>query len=92
MRGERPHVTVTVDFTTLTGGPGSAQLDWAGPVSAATALRLACDAGVSRVLTRGASEPLDVGRRTRVVSAGMRRALVVRDKGCRFPGCDRPPV
>ncbi len=32
---------------------------------------------------------IDVGRATRVVSAPMRRALRVRDKGCRWPGCDR---
>jgi hypothetical protein len=42
------------------------------------------------VLTKGASESLDVGRKTRVVPAGMRRALVVRDGGCLLPGCGRP--
>jgi 5-methylcytosine-specific restriction endonuclease McrA len=34
--------------------------------------------------------PLDVGRRTDVVPPAIRRALIVRDEGCRFPGCDRP--
>jgi hypothetical protein len=55
-----------------------------------SARRLACDATVARVLMRGASEVLDLGRRTRVVSAPQRRALVHRDGGCVFPGCDRP--
>jgi predicted restriction endonuclease len=36
------------------------------------------------------SEPLDVGRRTPVVSAAIRRAVILRDRHCRFPGCDRP--
>jgi hypothetical protein len=32
-------------------------------------------------------EPLSVGRKTRTISAPLRRALNARDKGCRFPGC-----
>ncbi|HZB03809.1 MAG TPA: HNH endonuclease signature motif containing protein, partial [Actinomycetota bacterium] len=45
---------------------------------------------IRRVVMAGRSEPLDVGRRTPVVSPGMRRAVIVRDRRCRFPGCDRP--
>ncbi len=92
--GERPHLTVTVDLATLEArlpAPGSvAELADSGPISPEAARRLACDASVSRVITKGGSEPLDVGRRTSVVPAGIRRAVVVRDRGCRFPGCDRP--
>jgi hypothetical protein len=36
------------------------------------------------------SQPLDVGRATRVVQPAQRSALAVRDGGCVFPGCDRP--
>jgi hypothetical protein len=39
-----------------------------------------------------ATQPLEVGRATRVVSPAQRTALSVRDGGCRFPGCDRPPA
>jgi HNH endonuclease len=35
---------------------------------------------------------LEVGRATRVVSPAQRTALAVRDGGCVFPGCDRPPA
>ena len=91
MAGERPHVVVTVDLESLEGKPGQrSELEDTGPITPETARRLACDAGVSRVIMRGASEPLDVGRKTPVVPSGMRRALVVRDRGCRFPGCGRP--
>jgi hypothetical protein len=44
---------------------------------------------VLRVVMRGPSEPLDVGRRTPVVPPATRRAVIVRDRHCRFPGCDR---
>jgi hypothetical protein len=30
---------------------------------------------------------LSVGRRTRTISPALRRALEIRDRGCRFPGC-----
>jgi hypothetical protein len=89
--GERPHVTVTVDLDTLRAdAPGRAELDHVGPIHPESARRIACDASVSRVITRGSSEPLDVGRRTPVVRAPLRRAVVARDRTCRFPGCDRP--
>jgi hypothetical protein len=75
----------------LQGRPGGmSELDDAGPIHPQTARRWACDASISRVLVRGPSEPLDVGRRTPVVPAPLRRAVVLRDRHCRFPGCDRP--
>jgi 5-methylcytosine-specific restriction endonuclease McrA len=54
----------------------AATLEDGTPVSAETSRRWACDASV----IRGAS-------RTRVVPPRMRRALQLRDRGCRFPGC-----
>jgi uncharacterized protein DUF222 len=86
--GERPHVTVTVAADAL-AGDGSAELDHAGPVPVQTARRIACDASVMRVVMSARSEPLDVGRRTPVIPPSMRRAVIVRDRHCRFPGCDR---
>jgi hypothetical protein len=40
----------------------------------------------------GPTQPLEVGRTSRVVSAAQRAALVVRDGGCAVAGCDRPPA
>ena len=90
--GERPHIQIRVDLATLLAGTGTAAADWAGPLSAGAALRLACDATISPVLTAGPSEVLDLGRSVRLVSPAQRRALVVRDGGCVWPGCDRPPA
>jgi hypothetical protein len=91
--GERPHITVTMDMDTLRDLQGAlGEMDHTGPVDPQVARRLACDASIARVVLAGASEPLDVGRRTSVISAAMRRAVIVRDRHCRFPGCDRPPA
>ncbi|GIV01123.1 MAG: HNH endonuclease [Actinomycetota bacterium] len=90
--GERPHLLVNVDLAVLTrSGIGRAELPDVGAISPEEARRIACDAGVSRVITAGPSQVLDLGRRTPVVSPALRRALVVRDDGCAFPGCGRPP-
>jgi len=89
---ERPHLQIRVDLATLLAGTGTAAADWAGPLSAGAALRLAGDATISPVLTAGPSEVLDLGRSVRLVSPAQRRALVVRDGGCVWPDCDRPPA
>jgi len=88
--GERPHVTVTVDADALAARRGAGELDHAGPVDVDAVRELACDASVMRVVMSGRSQPLDIGRRTPVVPPSMRRAVIVRDRGCRFPGCHRP--
>jgi hypothetical protein len=55
--------------------------------SAETSRRLSCDASVVKVEHAGDGSILSVGRRTRTISSALRRALEVRDRGCRFPGC-----
>jgi hypothetical protein len=39
----------------------------------------------------GLSQPLDIGRATRVIPPHLHRALLIRDGRCQFPGCDQPP-
>ncbi|MGY1704186.1 DUF222 domain-containing protein [Geodermatophilus sp. SYSU D00697] len=96
VRGERPHVRVTIDWQSLCaarGAPGVAggELAWAGPITPETARRLACDAGVARVITGPGGLPLDVGRAQRTATASIRRSVEVRDGHCVFAGCDAPP-
>ncbi len=50
-----------------------------------------CNGSVGRMVLGPDSVPLDLGRRQRLFTAEQRRALLLRDAGCRFPGCDRPP-
>lgn len=80
---ERCEVVVHVHAESATaeieGGP-------ALPIS--TAERLACQARVSALITDRRGNPLYLGRRRRLVSHRLLRALRARDQGqCRFPGC-----
>src|SRR6266851_3569196 len=85
-------VMVTVDMATLTKADGSrgAELEWAPPITAETVRRLACDCTITPVLFGGESHQVEVGPVSRKIPAPMKRALIARDKGCRFPGCDMP--
>jgi hypothetical protein len=88
--GVKPHINLTTTIEGLKNEVGAppAELELSLPISTRTLERISCDCAMSRVLLAD-STVIDVGRATRVVSAPTMRALRVRDKGCRFPGCDR---
>jgi 5-methylcytosine-specific restriction endonuclease McrA len=87
--GERYQVVVHVDAAVLAdpAQPGQSALEEGSHVSAETSRRLACDA--SRVVMRHDPEGrvVEVGARTRAIPPALRRALLHRDRTCRFPGC-----
>ncbi|HET6310955.1 MAG TPA: HNH endonuclease, partial [Candidatus Nitrosotalea sp.] len=58
--------------------------------SSKTVERLACDASVTRILLNSESVVIDVGRAKRTISGPARKALNARDRGCTWPGCERP--
>ncbi|OLT09899.1 hypothetical protein BJF78_29950, partial [Pseudonocardia sp. CNS-139] len=87
----RPHLNVTVRLEELEGRCRAAVLDFGGAVSAESLRMLACDAAVIPIVMNGNGQPLDVGRMTRTIPDGLRRAVAARAGGCEFPGCDRPP-
>lgn len=90
--GDRPRVNLLLDLRTLTEGLKPAVLlDSGEQISAELARVLACDADILPIVCNGASQPLDVGRQQRMFTGALRSALAVRDRGCAFPGCDRPP-
>ena len=74
-------VVVHVDDSALRGGLGRSDL----PID--TVRRLTCDGSVIRVVEDERGRPLGVGRKQRVVSTPLRRALWSRDRRCTFPGC-----
>jgi hypothetical protein len=85
---DRHQIVVHVDAETFRHRcAGRCELEHGPAIAAETARRLACDASVIRIVESPAGEPLDVGRRSRTIPPGIRRALAARDQGCRFPGC-----
>jgi hypothetical protein len=90
-RAGRPTVVVTLDIDTLAARAGGvARLDSGAYLRGEVARRLACDAGVIRLITDPHSMPLDVGRQTRTVSPAQARAVIHRDGHCRYTGCRAP--
>jgi hypothetical protein len=89
-----PAITAIIDITRLpdaTSGEIVGETEAGTPVTAQTARRWCCDAGISRALTDTTSTPVDLGHTARLPSPAQRRALAARDRGCTFPGCDKQP-
>ena len=88
----RPNLQITSPLETLLGlaGAPAAEMEFSLPISSKAVERLACDCSVTRILLGSDSSVIDVGRARRVVSGPQGKALRVRDKGCVWPGCDRP--
>lgn len=77
---EGREVVVHVDASALSGEGGEAD------VPLPTVKRLCCDGAVLPVIEQDGI-PLNVGRRQRVVSGVLKRALLARDRRCTWPGC-----
>jgi Domain of unknown function (DUF222)/HNH endonuclease len=87
----RPHLNLTLDidrYRTLRT-TGAASVDGTRLDRPSTD-RLLCDAALHRVLSHGRSAILDYGTATRTIPAPLYNTLTIRDRHCRFPGCDRP--
>jgi hypothetical protein len=89
--GPRPHVIVRTTVETLAGleQAPAGELDGGAMVPAETVRRLACDAALTRIVGQGELEG-EISRASRSVSASMRRALAMRDRGCVAEHCGKP--
>ncbi len=61
------------------------------PIAFGTVERHLCDTGVLGIRFDNGGRVLNLGRSQRLFSERQRIALAVRDGGCLFPGCSRPP-
>ncbi len=87
------HVVVHVSAETLCDGFSSVdnedccELEGGPGLPPETVRRLTCDSSLVGLVKNANGDVLDVGRKTRGIPTPMRRALIARDRGCRFPGC-----
>ena len=91
-----PNLDVVVDVATLAGttpdlATQRCELEGIGPITTATLEQLKCGATLRRLVMAGDSVILDMGRKTRFATPSQTRAIRIRDRGCIFPSCDRPP-
>ena len=91
-QGRRPHIQVTVPFSTLIGiddHPG--ELTGYGPIPASVARRLAEDGVWRRLLTDPATGRLiDYGTTRYAPPQDLRDVIIARDQSCVFPTCSQP--
>jgi hypothetical protein len=84
--GERFQVVVHLDQEVLgPDGTLAGTLEDGTRVPAEALRRVACDCGLVAVHDDG--QALNIGRRARSIPPAIRRALMLRDHGCAFPGC-----
>jgi len=88
---DRAGTALPQDDPQINGGPHvtaeTSHIDDGPHVTAETSRRIACDCSVVGIKEDENGEPLSIGRRSRSIPPPMRRALGMRDGGCRFPGC-----
>ena len=87
VKRRKPKIVATIPYEHLMAGSG---VGWLGTheITTDAIRRLACDAGIHRLVTHGHSAICDYGHQTRTISDALYELLVVRDGGCRWPGCD----
>lgn len=91
VHGVRPHVVVVIDEDDLGRSGGVARLAHSGQPLPASAIRpLLDDATVSRLVRDAAGTPIEASEGVRTVPTGLWKALLVRDAGCTWDGCDAP--
>jgi hypothetical protein len=80
---------ITLTLTDLERRAGRATTHHGGNLTINDALCLAADAKLLPAVLSDAGDVLAFGRGRRLASAGQRKALFARDRGCTFPSCTR---
>jgi Domain of unknown function (DUF222)/HNH endonuclease len=89
--GVNATLVVTVDEKDLRDRVGAATLASGDEIPVEELRRLACNADILPMVLGSDSQPVNLGRASRLFSKAQKTALAARDGGCVFPGCERPP-
>jgi Domain of unknown function (DUF222)/HNH endonuclease len=89
--GTPASVIVTVQVDDLLAKAGIAETTDGSQLSADQLLRIADEAEIWPTIIDGNGVPLALGRTRRIATRGQTMALIAREGGCSFPGCDHPP-
>jgi len=100
----RPHVSFVMSEETWAylratrGAPTEASapvppvtLEDGTPVPPSEVARALCDCELTRIVVDAQSEPINLGRTARTYTGVQRRAVIARDRGCGWDGCEMPP-
>jgi hypothetical protein len=89
--GAPASVIITVEHEDLLRKSGWADTTDGTTLRVEDLLAMADEAEILTVVRDSSGAVLDLGRTRRLASLTQVQALIVRDAGCSFPGCDRPP-
>jgi hypothetical protein len=90
--GVRPHLILVAELSDFAAEQGSGEGMWSGPLPIDEIRRMSHDASITRVLVDARSVPIEASEGKRNVTSGVWKALLARDRGCRWPGCQAPPA
>ena len=85
-------VVVTMGYQDLLERTGAGTTLTGELLAPETVRKMACDAAIIPAVLGSQGEVLDLGRTVRLATPKQVQALWIRDRGCTFPGCSRPPA
>ncbi len=89
--GAPAQVIITMTAEQFTNRNGLAETSFGQPLTITQALTLADEAAINLLIRDSTGTTLDHRRTRRIATRAQTLALIARDKGCTFPGCDKPP-
>ncbi|MGI8625629.1 MAG: DUF222 domain-containing protein [Geodermatophilaceae bacterium] len=88
--GIKPRIVITIPAHSWAERTGAGRLNDGGQISPSLAAYLGCDAEIIPAFLDQHGNLINLGRARRTFTGPARLALELRDRGCAWPGCDRP--